>query len=125
MRPHPKHARTNPRSPRGWATCQRSGFTFNQEKLVWQNQWRGTQLMSINLQVGPPFLDVPQRQLGAFILEPDPLPLVDALPEPYEIDEYWPRLLQGGQPRVLQTQGRRVAQAQPRYLQVSKYFDTN
>jgi hypothetical protein len=92
--------------------------------LQWQQQWRGLQLMSINLQVGPQYLDKPQRQLGAIILQPDPPPLPNALPEPYAIDEYWPRLIQGGQPRVLQTQGRHIAQAQPRYLQVSKYFDT-
>ena len=117
-RPHPKGARTNPRSPRGWATCQRCGFIYNLDKLVWQQQWRGTQLMSINLQVDPhKCLDIPQRQLGTIILEPDPAPLVDALPEQYPVDEYWPRLMQGGQPRYLQ--GGRA-----RYLQVNKYFDT-
>ena len=116
-RPHPRGARTNPRSPRGWGTCQRCGYIFNQEKLQFQNQWRGTQLMSINLQVDHKCLDVPQRQLGTIILQPDPPPLPFALPEPYFIDEYWPRLIQGGQPRVLQ--GGRA-----RYLQVSKYFDT-
>jgi hypothetical protein len=41
-----------------------------------------------------------------------------ALPEPYAIDEYWPRLVQGGQPRYLQG-------GRPRYLQVIKYYDTN
>ena len=117
-RPHPKGARTNPRSPRGWGTCQRCGFIFNLEKLKWQKQWRGLQLMDINLQVDHKCLDVPQRQLGTIILVADPPPLPSALPEPYAIDEYWPRLVQGGQPRVLQ--GGRA-----RYLQVSKYFDTN
>ena len=117
-RPHPSGARTNPRSPRGWSTCQRCGFIFNLENLRDQLQWRGLQLMSINLQVCRGCLDVPQRQLGTIILSADPPPLPGALPEPYAIDEYWPRLLQGGQPRVLQ--GGRA-----RYLQVSKYFDTN
>lgn len=117
-RPHPKNARTNPRSPRGWATDQRTGFIFNLEKLQYQMEWRGLQLMSTNLQVGPQYLDIPQRQLGTIILSPDPPPLPSALPEPYAIDEYWPRLMQGGQPRYLQGGG-------SRYLQVSKYFDTN
>lgn len=111
-------ARTNPRSPSGWGTCQRCGFIGNLRNLIWQEQWRGLQLMSINLQVCKPCLDDPQRQLGTIILSPDPPPLLSALPEPYAIDEYWPRLVQGGQPRVLQ--GGRA-----RYLQVSKYFDTN
>lgn len=121
-RPHPKGARTNPRSPRGWATCQRCGFIWNLDRLVWQEQYRGLQLMSINLQVCPPCLDKPQRQLGTIILTPDPPPLMSALPEQYPVDEYWPRLLQGGYPRVLQ--GQNQNQVRPRYLQVSKYFDT-
>ena len=117
-RPHPKGARTNPRSPQGWATCQRCGFIWNLVKLSDQSEWRGLQLLSINLQVCPTCLDKPQRQLGTIILDPDPPPLPGALPEPYEVDEYWPRLVQGGQPRYLQG-------GRPRYLQVLKYFDTN
>lgn len=58
--------------------------------------------MSINLMVCKPCLDIPQRQLGTIILSPDPVPLVGALPEPYAIDEIWPRLLQNGRPRYLQ-----------------------
>lgn len=117
-RPHPKGARTNPRSPRGWATCQRCGFIFNRTKLQDQTQWRGLQLMGTNLSVDHKCLDIPQRQLGANIIPPDPLPLMGALPEPYPIDEYWPRLVQGGQPRYLQG-------GNARYLQINKYFDTN
>jgi hypothetical protein len=118
LRPHPKHARTNPRSPRGWSTCQRCGFVYNLEDLEWQKQWRGLTLMDINLQVcSVTCLDVPQRQLGSIILPPDPPALKNALPEPYAIDEYWPRLVQGGQPRYLQG-------GRPRYLQVLKYYDT-
>lgn len=101
-RPHPKGARTNPRSPRGWSTCQRCGFVFNLYKLQDQHQWRGVQLMSVNLQVDHKCLDIPQRQLGTIILSPDPVPLIGALPEPYPIDEIWPRLLQNGRPRYLQ-----------------------
>lgn len=79
--------------------------------------------MSTNIQVDHKCLDKPQRQLGTIILPPDPEPLMNALPEPYPVDEYWPRLLQGGQPRVLQGQDQN--QVRPRYLQVSKYFDTD
>ncbi len=117
-RPHPRGARTNPRSPRGWATCQRCGFIYNLQRLQEQFDWRGLQLMSLQLMVCKPCLDDPQRQLGTIVLSPDPPPLYGALPEPYEIDEYWPRLVQGGQPRYRQGGGFR-------YLQVLKYFDTN
>lgn len=116
-RPHPKRARTNPRSPRGWSTCMRSGFVTNEFKLQNQKQWRGLRLMDTDVWVHPQFLDIPQRQLGANILSPDPLPLLGALPEPYAIDEVWPRLLQGGQPRYLQRS------SCSRSLQASKYFE--
>lgn len=116
-RPHPKHARTNPRNPQGWATCQSCGFIYNLVDLQDQTQWAGVRIISLNLQVCPTCLDIPQRQLGANILPPDPEPLFRALPEPYAIDEYWPRLIEGGQPRTLQ--GGRA-----RYLQVLKYYDT-
>lgn len=122
-RPHPRGARTNPRSPRAWATCQRCGFVFNLEKLNWQYDWRGIKLMPLNVQVDHRCLDEPQRQLGSIILPPDPPSVPNALPEPYSVDEYWPRLLQGGQPRVLQGPGQ--MQVRPRCLQFSKYFETN
>lgn len=117
-RPHPRAARVNPRSPVAWATCQRCGFITNINKLQTQNEWRGLKLLPINISVDHKCLDEPQRQLGTIVLPPDPEPVLGALPEPYAIDEYWPRLVQGGQSRYLQG-------GRPRYLQVLKYFDTN
>lgn len=118
-RPHPKGARVNPRRPRAWATCQRCGFIYNLDKLQEQSEWRGLQLMSTGIFVCQnTCLDKPQRQLGTIILSPDPPGVLGALPEPYSVDEYWPRLVQGGQPRYLQG-------GLPRYLQTLKYFDTN
>lgn len=111
MRPHPKMAETDPSSPRGWGTCQRCGFIANLFKLQWQFQWRGLNLINTQLLVCEPCLDDPQRQLGTIILPPDPPSLLNARPEPYPIDEYWPRLLQGGYPRYLQnSQNPRVLQ---------------
>ena len=117
-RPHPKKARTNPRSPRAFGTCQRCGFIGNVRDFETQHEWAGLQLISLNLQVCDTCLDRPQRQLGSIVLPPDPEPVMNALPESYAIDEYWPRLVQGGQPRYLQG-------GRPRYLQVLKYYDTN
>jgi hypothetical protein len=96
-RPHPRGARTNPRSPRGWATCQRCSFIWNLEKLIEQTQWRGLQLMSINLQVCPLCLDDPQRQLGTIILSPDPVSIMNARIEPYAVEEQTYLLAQNGQ----------------------------
>lgn len=118
MRRHPKHARTDPSSPRGWSTCDRSGFVGNAENLRDQVQWSGLRLHSLNLLVLPQYLDIPQRQIGTIILSPDPVPLANARPENYPIDEIWPRLVQRGQPRYLQRS------SCSRSLQASVYFQT-
>jgi hypothetical protein len=101
-RPRPKYARVNPSSPAAYGTCDRSGFIGNQQNLRSQVQWRGLRLLDTNLLVLPKFLDTPQRQLGTIILSPDPVPVLNARPENYPIDEIWPRLTQRGQPRYLQ-----------------------
>src|SRR5215472_6812977 len=87
MRPHPRRASVNPRSPRGWGTCDRSGFITNHEKLAWQFDWRGAQLVNLKILVAPDMLDKPQRQLGTIILPPDPEPILNARPEPYTMEE--------------------------------------
>jgi len=117
-RPKPKHARVDPTSPAGWGTCDRSGFIGQQRDLVNQMQWRGLKLMPTNIRVLPQYLDKPQRQLGTIILSPDPVPLMNARPEQYPIDEIWPRLTQRGQPRYLQNS------SCSRSLQSSVYFQT-
>lgn len=87
MRPHPRRARTNPQSPRAWATDDRSGFVGNHENLCWQFDWRGTQLVNTRVLVYQDQLDIPQRQLGTIVLPPDPTPVRNARPEQYAIDE--------------------------------------
>lgn len=117
-RPHPKHSRTDPTSPSGWATCDRSGFVGQSRDLVNQYDWRGLKLMPTNVRVLPQYLDKPQRQLGTIILSPDPLPLQNARPEQYPIDEVWPRLLEGGQPRYLENS------SCAREMEYNTYFQT-
>lgn len=118
-RPHPKKAEVNSTNPRAWATCQRCGFIANHDKLQFQYEWRGSQIQNTNLLVCDQCLDDLQRQLGTIVLPPDPVPVMNARVEPYPIDEIWPRLLQGGQPRYLQ------GSTCSRSLQANKYFDTN
>jgi hypothetical protein len=100
MRPHPRRARTNPRSPRAWGTCDRSGFITNHEKLQWQHDWRGTRIENLRILVSPDMLDQPQRQLGTIILPPDPVSLLNARPEQYYYDEQTLRLQMDGTLRV-------------------------
>lgn len=118
-RPHPRMAATDPAQPRGWGTCGRCGFVGNLVNFQWQFDWRGMSLMNLQLLVCDECLDTPQRQLGTIVLPPDPPPLLDARPEPYAVDEYWPRLLQGGQPRYLQEV--KPGAQNPRSLQYLKY----
>ena len=87
MRPHPKRARTDASSPRAWATSDRSSFIGNHENLLWQKEWAGTGLINKRLLVYADEYDTPNRQLGTIVLPPDPLPVMNARPENYAIDE--------------------------------------
>ena len=73
MRPHPRRARTNPTSPRAWATDDKSGFVGNQESLRWQYEWQGTRLTNKRILCFDDTYDQPNRQLGTIILPPDPI----------------------------------------------------
>ena len=97
----------------------RSGTVGNAVDLINQTEWRGLKIMPTNIYAYAPYIDKPQRQLGANILPADPTPLVNARPEQYPADENWPRLLQRGQPRYLQGPTR-VA----RMMQYPVYFET-
>ncbi len=99
MRPHPRRARTDARSPRAWGTSDRNGMIGNQENLVWQYEWGGTQLYNKKILVHPDEYDTPQRQLGTIILPPDPVSILNARPEPYYVEEQTMRLQMDGQVR--------------------------
>lgn len=114
-------ARTEPSQPQCWGTCQRCGFIGNLVDLSWQFDWQGLQLKNLYILVCEPCLDQPQRQLGTIILPPDPVGVLNARVEAYPADESWPRLLQNGAPRYMQTQNG-TKQAFARQLQYSKYF---
>lgn len=87
MRPHPRRARTDTSAPEGWATDDRSGFIGNHRDLVYQVEWAGTKLINKRLLVYQDMWDQPNRQLGTLILPPDPVPIMNARPEQYAIDE--------------------------------------
>ncbi len=101
MRPHPRRARTNPSSPRAWATDMRSGFIGNAENLVYQYEYRGTQLINTQILVYRDQLDEPNPQLKTIILSPDPVSITNARPEPYAIEEQTMRITEDGQIRYL------------------------
>jgi len=96
MRPHPRYAETDAASPRAWATCENCGFVWNLYKLKWGREWRGMRVENTRHLVCPICNDVPQRQLGALILPPDPVGVRDARPEQYTADEQRIRVEEDG-----------------------------
>lgn len=87
MRPHPRRASTDPSAPEAWATCDRSGFVLNHKDMKWQMEYAGLKLINKRILVAPDQYDKPQRQLGTIVMPPDPLPVYNARPENYAIDE--------------------------------------
>src|SRR5262249_3712356 len=87
MRPHPRRARTSASNPEAWATSDRSGFVGNRKSLRLQVEWAGTQRVNQQVLVYPDEYDEPNRQLGTIILPPDPVPILNARPENYALDE--------------------------------------
>lgn len=80
-------ATANPGNPRAFAVCDRCGIWFNHFKLTAQKEWSGTRLVNLNLLVCTQCLDVPQAQLKARILPPDPMPILNARVENFNTAE--------------------------------------
>jgi len=80
-------ARTDPRSPRAHAICDRCGFRYNFQDLNWQYDWRGAALQNLRILVCGRCKDVPDEQLRAIVLPADPTPIINARVEPFTADE--------------------------------------
>ena len=80
-------ARTNARSPRAHAICDRCGFRYNHDQLAFQFDWAGTSLVNKQLLVCRKCRDVPQQQLRAIILPADPVPIRNPRPEYFTEEE--------------------------------------
>jgi len=81
-RPH-SHAKVDSRSPRAWARCDFCNDIYNHHELTWQVQWSGVKLQNLRFLVCHKCKDVPQPQLKARILPPDPVPVQNARPWDY------------------------------------------
>lgn len=89
MRRHPRRAQVDPSHPQAWGSSDRDGMVGNLANLRFQHEWRGPRIINTRILVHEDELDIPQRQLGApAILGPDPVPVANARPENYAIDEY-------------------------------------
>ena len=81
MRPHPRHADTDPRAPRAWATCDRCGQIWNHYKLEWQYEWGGARPYNERILVCEYCRDEMQEQFKSVILPPDPPSIMNPRPE--------------------------------------------
>ena len=89
MRKHPRRARVDPTDPASWARSDRNGFVGNLRDMRWGMEWRGPRIVNTRMLMHEDEIDVPQRQLGSpALLGPDPVPVKNARPEQYAIDEY-------------------------------------
>jgi len=71
--------------------------------LQWQYDYNGSStLQNLRLLVCDRCYDVPQIQLSPNILPPDPLPIYNARPEPYTLDEASWLATQDGEPLITQ-----------------------
>lgn len=80
-------AKVSPSSPSAFGVCDRCSLWYNLADLHWQYEYAGTRLQNQRRLVCERCLDVPQPQLQARILSPDPVPVMNARPEQFFIDE--------------------------------------
>lgn len=94
MRPHGR-ARVNARNPRAFAICDRCGFLYNHVNLSWQYDWAGASLINKRILVCDTCNDVPQSQLRAIVVPPDPTPIQNPRTQDYVTAEQNTRTTQG------------------------------
>lgn len=89
MRRHPRRAQVDPTHPMAWGSSDRDGMIGNLANMRWQYEFRGPRIVNTRILVHEDEIDIPQRQLGSpALLGPDPVPVANARPESYSIDEY-------------------------------------
>lgn len=98
-RPHGR-ATVDPSSPHAFGVCSRCGFWYQHNELVWQWDWRGFGLQNLRLLVCRSCEDIPQQQLRAIVLPPDPPPIMNARVEPFDVDETDYRVTMDGKVRA-------------------------
>ena len=85
MRPHGR-ATIDRSFPRALGVCDRCGFLYNHDTLQWQFDWRGPRLQNLRILVCAGCLDVPQENLRTITLPADPVPIMNARPEQYDVE---------------------------------------
>lgn len=83
-------ARTDPKNPKAFGVCDRDGFWYNLEDLVWQFEFRGNDLTNTCFRVCRRCLDIPFELNRPLYLPPDPPPVDQPRVEAFAIDEQGP-----------------------------------
>jgi|ERR1700680_2079039 len=85
---HPKNTEVDSDNPRAWAAADCCGFQWPLHQLRWQYSYRGTTTpQNTRFLVCPKHIDPLNPQDSPVILPPDPLPIYNARPENYTLDE--------------------------------------
>ena len=83
-RPH-GHAFVNANAPSAWGRCDRCGFIYNHKALRFQFDFRGPQLQNLRFLVCEKCTDKPQPQLKPILTTQDPVPVLNARPDSYDL----------------------------------------
>jgi len=86
MRPH-SHYVADPTNPKAKGVCDRCGSIYQHSKLTWQFQFVGPKLQNLRFLVCPPCYDKPQPNIRTIVIPPDPIPIMNARPENYVLDD--------------------------------------
>jgi hypothetical protein len=84
---HGKRVEVSAIQPSPFSTCDRCGSNVNHKDLRWQYEWAGSTLLNKRLLVCSRCHDRPSPFLKSLKLPLDPVPVLNARPEPYLIDE--------------------------------------
>lgn len=84
---HGKRVEVSAIQPDAFATCDRCGSNVNHSTLRWQYDWAGQIMQNKRLLVCSRCFDIPSPFLKSLKLPLDPVPVLNARPEPYSIDE--------------------------------------
>lgn len=80
------HASTDIGNPIASAICDICGFRYNHNKLNFEHEWAGNDVINLRLLACPTCLDTPNEQLRSLVLPPDPIPTKDPRLEPFAQD---------------------------------------
>ncbi len=102
------HAQVDRRRPQAFGTCDRCGIQYQRKDLRYQFDFQGgASMTNLQLLVCHSCYDKPAQFNKLLVIPPDPLPVPNSRPEPYETDFTNVRMLQNGlengsTPRILE-----------------------